>query len=111
LTVNTNGSQTAALINPAIRPTRGGAGDGLFTATTFWLPGSLAALLGLVRRRRKGTAPRNFWIVAILCLAAMGALSSCGGSNNARPGTYTIPISISVSGEASQNITATVVVQ
>ena len=109
LTVNTNGSQTATLIKPAIN--RGGDDDGLFVATTLWLPGSLAALLGLVRRRRKGSAPRSFWIMAILWFAAMGALSSCGGSNNARPGTYTIPISISVSGEASQNITAKVVVQ
>ncbi len=112
LTVSTNGSQAAALVKPAIGPNRGGAGGGLFTATTLWLPGSLAALLGLVRRRQKGAALRDFWIIAILGLVAMGTLSSCGGSsNNARPGTYSIPISISVSGEATQNITATVMVQ
>jgi uncharacterized repeat protein (TIGR03803 family) len=108
LTVSTGPPSTAALI----RSSQGQAG--LFTATFLWLPGSLAAAFGLLGRNRKWTAGRNggFWIIALLLLVGTAALSSCGGSSNfAKPGTYTIPITISAAGGTSQSIEATVIVE
>ena len=110
LTVSTGAPLTAALIRP-----RGNQGPGgLLTATFLWLPGSMAAAFGLRGRNRKRTAGRNggFWIIALLLLVGTAALSSCGGSSNfAKPGTYTIPVTISAAGGSSQNINATVIVE
>jgi uncharacterized repeat protein (TIGR03803 family) len=110
LTVSTDAPLTAALSRPDISKAPGG----LFTATIFWLPGSLATVFGLFRRRQEGAASRtgSFCIIALLLLASVGALSSCGASSRfARPGTYTIPVTISGAGGTSQSITATVIVE
>ena len=73
----------------------------------------MAAWFGLRRRNRKYSTPRRvFWIIATLLLIGAGALTSCGGSSSfAEPGTYTIPITLTVSGESAQNISATVIVE
>jgi hypothetical protein len=71
-------------------------------------------MFGLLRRRggRAARRQRNFWIIAILCLTAAGALTSCGRSNNnARAGTYSIPITLTLAGGATQNVSATVVIE
>jgi hypothetical protein len=82
------------------------------------LPGSLAAMLGMVRRnrRRAGARQRNLlpklWIIVLLCVGLVGSLSSCGGvSNDAHAGTYKIPITLTLKGAATQNINATVIVE
>lgn len=108
LTVSTNAQVTAQLHNPG--PDRGS--DSLFRAGVFFLPGSMAAVFGLRRRKHKHVTPGPvFWIIAFVLLIG-SALSSCGGAPPfAKTGTYTIPISRTVSGEATQNISATVVVE
>jgi multidrug efflux pump subunit AcrA (membrane-fusion protein) len=51
-------------------------------------------------------------MIAILLWIGAGALSSCGGKSSfAAPGTYTIPITLTVSGQSNQTINATVVVE
>jgi hypothetical protein len=114
LTVSTKGPLKAALVKHSVLPDSEGMPNGLFTATVFWLPGSLAAVFGLFRRKRRGSSrnKRNLWLTAILLFGGVGAISSCGGTSNvAHPGTYTIPIELSLSGGATQDISATVVVQ
>jgi hypothetical protein len=103
LTTRTSDGQTAFLI-----------------AATLWLPsfalpGALAVLFRPAPRRRRSplhSRLRSFGILATLGLIACGLLSSCGGSSNdAKAGTYTIPISVSVDGGATQSISVTVVVK
>jgi len=55
-------------------------------------------------------------MVALLCFAAMSIFTSCGGSaggsaNNAQPGTYSVPITLTLDGGATQNVNATVIVK
>lgn len=109
LNVSTDAAATALLH----KPLDGGRLDSLLLAAVLWLPGSMAAMFGLKRRKSNHSTPRQvFWIIAILLLIGAGALTSCGGSSNsAKPGTYTIPITLTVSGEATQNISATVIVE
>ncbi|HEY2467590.1 MAG TPA: choice-of-anchor tandem repeat GloVer-containing protein [Terracidiphilus sp.] len=110
LTVSTAAPLTATLIRPGVD--QGSAG--LFAATFLWLPGLLAALFGLLRRKGKCAPERasGFWIIALLFVVGAAALSSCGGSLGfAKPGTYTIPVTISAAGGTSQSINATVIVQ
>jgi uncharacterized repeat protein (TIGR03803 family) len=108
LTVSTNAAATAQLHIPG-----GGKLNSLLLAALLWLPGSAAAIFGLVSRKKKHATPRPFlWMIAILLWIGAGALSSCGGKSSfAAPGTYTIPITLSVSGESTQNINATVIVE
>jgi uncharacterized repeat protein (TIGR03803 family) len=109
LTVSTNAATTAQLHIP------GGSGklDALLLAALLWLPGSAAAIFGLKRRKSKHSTSRPlFWVIAILLWIGASALSSCGGKSSfAAPGTYTIPITLTVSGGSTQNINATVVVE
>jgi hypothetical protein len=109
LTVSTNATATAQLRIPG----ENGRFDSLALAALLWLPGSIAAMFGLKRRKRKDSTPRPvLWMIAILLWIGAGALTSCGGKSSfAAPGTYTIPITLTVSGEATQNINATVVVE
>jgi hypothetical protein len=109
LTVSTNATATAQLRIPG----ENGRIDGLLLAALLWLPGSMAAMFGLKRRKRKHSTPRPvLWMIAILLWIGAGALSSCGGKSSfAAPGTYTIPITLTVSGGSTQNINATVVVE
>ncbi len=109
LTVSTNATATAQLRIPG----ENGRFGSLALAALLWVPGSLAALFGLKRRKGKHSASRPvLWMIAILLWIGAGALSSCGGKSSfAAPGTYTIPITLTVSGGSTQNINATVVVE
>ena len=109
LTVSTNTAATAQLRIPGAN----GKLDGLLAAALLWLPGSMAAIFGLKCRKTKHSTPRPFlWMIAILLWIGAGALTSCGGKSSfAAPGTYTIPITLTVSGEATRNINATVIVE
>ena len=110
LTVSTSAPAVAMLLEPDRRGRR----NTILAAAVFWLPGSLTAMFGLLRRRGGRVARRqsNFWMIAILCVAAAGALTSCGSSNNnARAGTYSIPITLTLAGGATQNVSATVVIE
>lgn len=109
LTVSTNATATAQLRIPG----ENGRFDGLALAALLWLPGSIAAMFGAKRRKAKQSTSRPvLWMIAILLWISAGALSSCGGKSSfAAPGTYTIPITLRVSGGSAQNINATVVVE
>jgi uncharacterized repeat protein (TIGR03803 family) len=119
LTVSTNAAATAQLRIPGVGGRLdGGKLDSLLAAALLWLPGSAVAIFGLKRRKWKDSTPRQvlprpvLWMIAILLWIGAGALSSCGGKSSfAAPGTYTIPITLTVSGEATQNINATVIVE
>jgi uncharacterized repeat protein (TIGR03803 family) len=113
LTVSTGATHVASAIEPS--SSRGSKPAGIFSAATFWLPGSLGLLLTMVSRKRSAFVPqrRNRWLVAtLLILCAMG-LAGCGGTtaNKAAPGTYKISVSLTVQGQAAQSIDATVIVQ
>jgi hypothetical protein len=110
LTVSTE----APLMAMMRKPVDGVTSRGLLAAAALWFPGSLAVLLGLVRRKRRpaNRNGRNLWIVALLCFAAASIFTGCSASmNNARPGTYTIPITLTLSGGATQNVNASVIVK
>jgi len=109
LTVSTNATATAQLRIPG----ESGRFDSLALAALLWLPGSIAAMFGLKRRKTKHSTSRPvLWMIAILLWIGAGALSSCGGKSSfAAPGTYTIPITLTVSGGSTQSINATVVVE
>lgn len=116
LTISTDAPSTSAMAATVNR----GAPTAPIVAGALWLPGfalpgALAVLFGVAPRRRRlpSQAPlRSLRVFAILGLIACGLLSSCGGSNNdAKAGTYTIPVSVSVGGGATQNISVSVVIQ
>jgi hypothetical protein len=109
LTVSTNATSTAQLRIPG----ENGRFDSLALAALLWLPGSIAAMFGLKRRKTKHSTSRPvLWLIAILLWIGAGALSSCGGKSSfTAPGTYTIPITLTVSGGSTQSINATVVVE
>jgi len=78
------------------------------------MPGSLAARIGVFPRKRKRPFERRLWMVALILLALGGtaALSGCGAmSNDARPGKYTIPVTLTLTGGAAQTVNATFTVQ
>ena len=108
LTVNTNAPQAAALLEQ-----RGeGTGNSIFATLTLSLPGPLAGMILLVRRKRLRAASRNFWMAAMLLLFCVAALTSCAASTNkAAAGTYNIPIGLTLSGGVTQNISVTVIVE
>jgi uncharacterized repeat protein (TIGR03803 family) len=117
LTVSTNAAATAELRIPGGRLDSQRI-DSMLAAALLWLPGSMAAIFGFKRRKRKHSTLRSvlprpaLWIIAILLWIGAGALSSCGGASSfAAPGTYTIPITLTVSGQSTQNINATVIVE
>jgi uncharacterized repeat protein (TIGR03803 family) len=111
LTVNTNAPTVAKLEKPLNRGTSGG----LLAAVALWFPGSLAVVLLGVRRQRKPATRRigNLLMVALLCFAATGLFTSCGGSmnNSAQPGTYSVPITLTLNGGSTQSVDATVIVK
>jgi CubicO group peptidase (beta-lactamase class C family) len=110
LTVNTTTAPVTAMLSA---PHPSGRGSGVFSAVALGLPGSLIALFGL-KRRKQYPALRRLLMVTLLCLTTLwvGALSGCGGSStNTTPGSYTVPMTLSLSGGASQTVNATVIVQ
>jgi hypothetical protein len=110
LTINSAPAKSALLSSPLDRGRPGQA----YPAMMLWLPGSLAALIGVFPRKRKRPFARRLWMLAILFLGLGGTavLSGCGGSSNdARPGTYSIPVTLTLSSGAAQTVNATVIVQ
>jgi hypothetical protein len=48
----------------------------------------------------------------VLCFAIACIFAGCAGStNDTRAGTYTIPVTLTLNGGATQNISATIIVQ
>jgi hypothetical protein len=81
-------------------------------AVTLSLPGPLVVLLGFKRRK----ALHRLLILAVFCLAilGLGALSGCGGSGNSttvKPGSYSVPVVLSLTGGSSQTVNATIIIQ
>lgn len=114
LTVSTGTTQTASTFE--LRPGSGITPTSLFATATLWFPSSLALLMVLLvscNGRLAVLQRRNAWLVATLCIVCVVALASCGSAtaNKAVPGTYKIPVTLSVQGQAAQNINATIIVQ
>jgi hypothetical protein len=110
LTVNTTKAPASAMLSA---PHPSGGGSGVYSAVAFGLPGSLIALFGL-KRRKQSPALRRLLIVTLFCVATLwvGALSGCGGSSTkTAPGSYTVPVTLSLSGGASQTVNATIIIQ
>ena len=111
LTINTAATKTALLSSHTISRNS----IDMYPAMALWLPGSLTALLGIFRRRRGRGSARWPGLLSLLCLGLVGfgCLSGCGGSssNGARPGTYTIPVELTLTSGMTQTVNATVVVK
>jgi uncharacterized repeat protein (TIGR03803 family) len=109
LTIHTGPAQTAMLSSPSNGPSI------LYLGMLLWLPGSLTALGVLFLRKRKPSYARNLLLLAIVCLglAGVGAITGCGAgpSGDAKAGTYTIPVTLTLASGATQTVTATVIVQ
>jgi uncharacterized repeat protein (TIGR03803 family) len=98
----------------AAKPMGGGSGGSLLLAASIWMPGSMALLWGMVRRkpRRTGGGAFRLCVIAIVSLAGALAMTSCGVTSRiAARGTYRIPISITIPGATAQSLDVTVVVQ
>ena len=80
------------------------------TAFALILPGSIL-IVGL--RRRSRMLPRLLSIALFGCALVLTAtVSGCGSeSNTAKPGSYTIPVTLTISGASAQTINASVVIQ
>jgi hypothetical protein len=57
-------------------------------------------------------------MLAFVCgvLLGLGGMAGCGGgssssTNGAKPGTYTVPVTLTLAGGAVQNVSVTIVVQ
>jgi hypothetical protein len=111
LTINTATTKSALLSSPI----NSSGSAQLSLASALWLPGSLVALSGIFRRRQKHSFTRRFWLIGILCLGfvSVGQLCGCGGntSKDARLGTYTIPVTLTVASGGTQTVNATIVVK
>jgi uncharacterized repeat protein (TIGR03803 family) len=108
LTVSTDSTQTAMNLQQG----REGPRDILAVMTAFCFPGSLAALLGLSGRKRTPKRLRKGGLITIFLLLCAGTLSGChSGVQNITPtGTYTIPVTFSVTGGTPHTINATVII-
>jgi subtilase family serine protease len=109
LTIN---SATAAALKPSPQPYEGITGR-ILAATAFWLPASAGFLVSRRRKRHNRTLSR-IWMLTLLCIAFAGvaAMSGCGRSAHEAPdGSYTVPISLTSPGVASQTINVAVTVQ
>ena len=110
LTVSTSASHSAMLLRPGV----GGKQSDLNIAGAIGLPGMLTAIFSLFFIKQRAANPRRMsrWMFVVLLSLLVGALSSCGSSpTTARPGTYTIPISLTAAGKAITNFNVTVVVE
>jgi hypothetical protein len=108
LTVNTGAVATAMswVSNDA-------NGRHISIAMMLLLPGSLFGLVGFRKRKRDAGAARRLFLLAIaaLTLAAASALGGCGGPSTAKPGTYTIPITLTLTDGSVQSVNATIIVE
>ena len=110
LTINTAASTSSMVVSPM----NSGRTNSLVPAMFLWLPGSLGALAGVFRRRLKRGSALRLWAIAIICLgfAAAGTCAGCGGpSLDAKAGTYSIPVTITLANGSTQTVNASVTVQ
>lgn len=114
LTINTAATSASAMHSA---PHLFGQGSRIYSAMTFGLPGSLLALFGL-KRRKQYPVLRRLLMLALFCLATVGigALSGCGTSGDQNsttgiPGSYTVPVTLTLSAGTSQIVNATVIIQ
>ncbi len=110
LTINTAASTSSMVVSPMNL----GRTNSLLPAMFLWLPGSLGALAGLFRRKLKRGSALKLWAIAIMCLGlgAAGASIGCGGpSLDAKAGTYSIPVTITLANGSTQTVSASVTVQ
>jgi hypothetical protein len=107
LTVNTTTATKAAMLSA---PVFFGRRSAALFAVTLGLP-------GLVFFGFKGRKPlHRLLILALFCVAilGLGALSGCGSSANSttvKPGSYTVPVVLSLTGGTSQTVNATIIIQ
>ena len=100
LTITTNNS-SMAMATPPEGQSRIFFAIGLLP---FWI-------LPLARFRRRSSHVSR-WLVLALLAVGLGAVCGCGGhKDTAAPGTYSIPITLQLSGGATQQVTANVIVQ
>jgi sugar lactone lactonase YvrE len=97
LTIAANGTQTVTLTilttgtTAALRPAllishaQGGLQGLPMLAGAFWLPGLLAASLGL-RKQRNATVQARHLLVLLVLLAGVGMMTACGGGSTTPPG-------------------------
>jgi uncharacterized repeat protein (TIGR03803 family) len=111
LTINTAATKSALLSSP-FKP-RGFSP--IYSAMTLWLPGSLVALSGMFRRRQTRRFTRRLWLLGLLWLGLVSAGHLCGcaggSANDARPGTYTIPVELTLTSGTTQTVNATIIVK
>ncbi|SDF39147.1 choice-of-anchor tandem repeat GloVer-containing protein [Terriglobus roseus] len=108
LTINTASTATTAMLDPTTGH-RGSRGSSLL-ALALLLPCSMFALL---RPRTRRLLPRLLMLAVVCCgFVAMTGLSGCGSTSpNASPGTYTVPVTLTLSSASTQTINATIVVK
>ncbi len=102
LTITTNNSSMAMADRPG-----GQSSDRLFFAISL-MPFGVLSLAGFGRRRSRLSG----WLGLALFAVGLSAFCGCGGqSHDAAPGTYSIPITLQLSGGGTQQVTASVIVQ
>ena len=110
LTINTAASTSSMVVSPM----HSDRSSSFIPAMLLWLPGSLGALAGVFRRKLKRRLASRLWAITIICLGlvGVGVCSGCGGSSNdARAGTYSIPVTITLATGTTQTVSASVTVQ
>jgi sugar lactone lactonase YvrE len=112
LTISTSSTSTTAQMSTPQAPGEGTALTAI-PALCIWLPGTMAGLLGL-RKRKLSIWQRHMLMLIVLMVGmiGIGAISGCGGSSGAvktQPGTYTIQVEITAG--TVQTVPLTVVVQ
>jgi subtilase family serine protease len=98
ITLNSSGAAVSSTltINSAAVPATA-------TAAAFWLP-AFAGLLAIGRRKRK-------LALFCVCFACIAAMSGCGrGDHDAPLGNYSVPVTVSSPGVASQTVTVAVAI-
>jgi subtilase family serine protease len=98
ITLNSSGAAVSSTltINSAAVPATA-------TAAAFWLP-AFAGLLAIGRRKRK-------MALFCVCFAFIAAMSGCGrGDHDAPLGNYSVPVTVSSPGVASQTVTVAVAI-
>ena len=98
ITLNSSGAAVSSTltINSAAVPATA-------TAAAFWLP-AFAGLLAIGRRKRK-------LALFCVCFAFIAAMSGCGrGDHDAPLGNYSVPVTVSSPGVASQTVTVAVAI-
>lgn len=110
-TTQTMNVSISTTINASLEPLQKGNGDSTLFAIMLWLPGSLAGLFGLRRRRAFKRWQQATLMTLVICggLVGIGTLAGCTASQNvvAPYGTFNLPITVS-DGTTATTLTVTV---